>query len=59
MELTFLSIEGALAVAMAASDTCIRVRMAEEIALALNEINASDGVKSTFRTMFSMEQTRE
>ena len=44
---------------MAASDTCIRVRMAEEIALALNEINASDGVKSMFRTMFSMEQTRE
>ena len=59
VELTFLSIEGALAVAMAASDACIRVRMAEEIALALNEINASDGVKSMFRTMFSREQTRE
>ena len=38
VELTFLSIEGALAVAMAASDTCIRIRMAEEIALALKGV---------------------
>jgi predicted RecB family endonuclease len=59
VELTFFSIEGALAVAMAASDACIRVRMAEEIALVLNEINAADGVKAMFRKMFSRENERE
>lgn len=59
VELTFLSIESVLAVAMAASDARMRVRMAEEIAHVLNEINASDGVKSMFRKMFSQEQARE
>jgi len=53
VELTFLSIESVLAVAMAVSDALLRQEMAREMAEALNEMNAPSAVKDLFVKTFN------
>ena len=56
IELTFMSIDSALGVAMAASDVKIRIEMANEMSKALVEMNATDSVKALFKKLFEEQE---
>lgn len=54
VELTFLSIDSVLAVAMAASDAVLRREMASEMAEVLSEMNAPSAVVDVFKNTFDL-----
>ena len=55
VELTFMSIDASLGVAMAASDAVARVDFANGIARALVEMNAPHDVVELFKKIFKKE----